>query len=160
MPFALLCQHSCRWDRPLQGVFVYRDWSSDNVQAITLGFLLNMLGLCVPSVLEQISPVFMASDYVQNYVSVWLFQYTTSTRQLLAQVDFGVSLVFVCLLSFVLSHITHQRVLVSPVVKLYKHVLLAWHMLLVDWLLRTVVAAASGLPEVLQITLLSMVVLR
>jgi len=68
--------------------------------------------------------------------------------------------VFVCLLSFVLSHSTHQRVLVSPVVKLYKHVLLAWHMLLVDWLLRTVVAAASGLPEVLQITLLSIVVLR
>ena len=42
------------------------------------------------------------------------------------------------------------RVAASPVGRLYKHVLWAWHMLLVDWLLRTVVTAATGLPQMLQ----------
>ena len=143
----------------MQGVLVYRDWSSDNLQATALGFLLNTLGLCVPSVLELLNPAFMASDYVQNAISVWLFQCATSTRQLLARVDLGVSPAFVCLLGFALSHSVHARVAASPVGRLYKHVLRAWHMLLVDWLLRTVVTAATGLPQMLQITLLSMVVL-
>ena len=62
-------------------------------------------------------------------------------------------------LAFVLSQSAHSPWRARVLANLYKHVLRAWHILLVDLLLRTVVASASGMPQVLQITLLAMVVL-
>jgi hypothetical protein len=92
----------------LQGLLVFKDWAEGSTQRLAQGFLLNTLGLCVPSVLELLSPRFVASPYVQNALSVWLFQYASSTREVLARVDFGVSPAFVCLLAFALS-VSAQR---------------------------------------------------
>jgi len=122
-------------------------------EEIVVGFLLNTLGLCVPSVLELVTPRFVASAYVQNALSVWLFQYASSTRKVLAAVDFGVSPALVCLLAFLLS-LGAQRLgrhSALEALALYKYVARAWHMLLVDWLLRTVTDSGAGLGQGLQI---------
>jgi hypothetical protein len=50
----------------LQGLLVYKEWVSRSTQGLVQGFLLNTLDLCVPSVLELLSPEFVASAYVQN----------------------------------------------------------------------------------------------
>jgi len=130
-------------------------------EEIVVGFLLNTLGLCVPSVLELVTPRFVASAYVQNALSVWLFQYASSTRKVLAAVDFGVSPALVCLLAFLLS-LSAQRLgkrSALEALALYKYVARAWHMLLVDWLLRAVTESGAGLVQALQIALMAMLVI-
>jgi len=141
----------------LQGLLVFKDWTAGSTERLVQGFLVNTLGLCVPSVLELLSPRFVASPYVQNALSVWLFQYASSTREVLASVDFGVSPAVVCLLAFALS--VSARRLGSSLEALYKYIARAWHMLLVDWLLRTLALSTAGAPTGLQIALLAMVVL-
>jgi hypothetical protein len=108
--------------------------------------------------LEMLSPAFMQIAYVQNALSVWLFQYASTTRQALARVDFGVSPVFLCL--FVFSLTTRARRLSSSAqgIELYKYVARAWHMLLVDWVLRTLADSTLLLPHMLQVALWSMLV--
>jgi hypothetical protein len=96
------------------------------------------------------------SAYVQNALSVWLFQYATSTREVLARVDFGVSPAYVCLLAFALAQ--SARRLGASLDTLYKYVARAWHMLLVEWLIRTVGHSTLGLPLELQIALLAMLI--
>lgn len=144
----------------LQGLLVYKEWASSSTQGLVLGFLLNTLGLCVPSVLELLSPEFVASAYVQNALSVWLFQYASSTREVLARVDFGVSPAYVCLLAFALSAGARRLAAGSgaEAFALFKYLARAWHMLLVDWLLRTLAHSTGGLQRGLQIALLAMVV--
>jgi hypothetical protein len=128
-------------------------------RATALGFLLNTLGLCVPSVLELLNPAFMASDYVQNAISVWLFQYASSTRQVLQRVDFGVSVAFVCVLAFVLSLQARQLVARLQAYALYMYVARAGHMLLVDALLGVITGSELGAVPGLRIALLAVVVL-
>jgi hypothetical protein len=140
----------------LQGLLVFKDWAQGSTQRLAQGFLLNTLGLCVPSVLELLSPRFVASPYVQNALSVWLFQYASSTREVLERVDFGVSPVFVCLLAFALS-VSAQRLSLGSTA-LYKYVARALHMLLVDWLLRTLALSTAGAPTGLRIALLALVI--
>jgi hypothetical protein len=112
----------------------------------------------LPSLLELLAPEFMRTDYVQNAISVCLFQYAASTRELLGRVNFGVSPVYICLLAFFLSHRALPHLQASGVPTLYQYVGRAWHMLLVDWLLRTVVASTRELSQLLQMALLSMLV--
>ena len=83
----------------------------------------------------------------------------TSTRKLLGRVDFGVSPVYICLLSFLLSHCVFPHLQTSAVSTLYQYVGLLLHMLLVDWLMRTVVASTHELSQLLQMALLLMLVL-
>lgn len=142
----------------LQGLLVFKDWAAGSTQRLVQGFLLNTLGLCVPSVLELLSPRFVASPYVQNALSVWLFQYATSTREVLARVDFGVSPAIVCLLTFALSASARRPASTQEAAALYKYVARAGHMLLVDWLLRTLALSTAGAPTGLQIALLAMVI--
>ena len=145
----------------LQGLLVFKEWSTGSTLQLAQGFLLNTLGLCVPSVLELVSPRFVASTYVQNALSVWLFQYASSTRDVLMRVDFAVSPSLVSLLAFSLT-VGAQRLIGNSgapgLAALYKYVARAWHMLLVDWLLRTLAQSTSGAPTGLQIASLAMVV--
>jgi hypothetical protein len=145
----------------LQGMLAYKEWATSSTHGLALGFLLNTLGLCLPSVLELVNPAFVASSYVQNALSVWLFQYASSTRRVLELVvDFGVPVAFVCVLAFALS--LHARKLVArstlEAYALYKYVARAWHMLLVDALVRTITGSARGAVPGLQIELLAVVV--
>jgi hypothetical protein len=112
----------------------------------------------LPSLLELLAPEFMRTDYVQNAISVCLFQYAASTREFLGRVNFGVSPVYICLLAFLLSHRALPLLPASGVPTLYQYVGRAWHMLLGDWLLRTVVASTHELSQLLQMALLSMLV--
>lgn len=136
-------------------------WSRGSKTQVAAGFLLNTFALCVPSLLGVVSPELVATDYVQNAISVYLFQYATASRELLASVDFGVSPAVFCLLALVVSSSVHSRagLLAAPAVRLYGHVFQAWHMLLVDWLLRAVAAEAARLPQELQISLLLAIVI-
>jgi hypothetical protein len=95
-----------------------------------------------------------------KWLSVWLFQYASSTREVLARVDFGVSPAYVCLLAFALSASARRLAAGSgvEVFALFKYLARAWHMLLVDWLLRTLTHSTGGLQRGLQIALLAMVV--
>ena len=145
----------------LQALLVAGSAQAGGRQEIVVGFLLNTLGLCVPSVLELVTPRFVASPYVQNALSVWLFQYASSTRKVLAAVDFGVPPAIVCLLAFLLS-LSAQRLgkrSALEALALYKYVARAWHMLLVDWLLRAVTDSGAGLVQALQIALMAMLVI-
>ena len=144
----------------LQGMLAYKEWATSSTSGLALGFLLNTLGLCLPSVLELVSPAFVASSYVQNALSVWLFQYASSTRRVLELVvDFGVPVAFVCVLAFALS--LHARKLVARLqaYALYKYVARAGHMLLVDALLGVITGSELGAVPGLQIALLAVVVL-
>jgi len=148
----------------LQGLLVYKNWASGSTLELAQGFLINTLGLCVPSVLELLSPQFMQSEYVQSALSVWLYQYATATREVLMRVDFGVSSAVVCLLAFALAA-GAQRVAGSDLggdgglARLYKYVVRAWHMLLVNWLLRTLTLSIKEAPTALQIAMLAMVII-
>jgi hypothetical protein len=139
----------------LQGLLLYRTWAESGMHGLALGFLVNTLGLCLPSVLELVSPGFISSAYVQNALSVWLFQFAASTRIILARVDFGVSPTYICLLAFALGSFRTRS---STQHSTYKYVARAWHMMLVDWLLRTVAESTLGLRQMLQIALLAMLV--
>jgi hypothetical protein len=132
-------------------------WAAGGVAAVALGFLTNTFALCLPSLLSVVCPALMQTDYVQNAISVYLFQYATASRELLARVDFGVSPAIFCLLALSVSSRVSARVLEA--VHLYKHVFQAWHMLLVDWLLRVAVESGAGLPPLLQISVLLMLVI-
>lgn len=145
----------------LQALLLAAPAQAGGREEVVVGFLLNTLGLCVPSVLELVTPSFVASAYVQNALSVWLFQYASSTREVLARVDFGVSPAIVCLLAFSLS-VSARRLSKHATLEalaLYKYVARAWHMLLVDWLLRTVTGSSAGLVQGMQIALLAMLVI-
>ena len=143
----------------LQGMLAYKEWATSSTSGLALGFLLNTLGLCLPSVLELVSPAFVASSYVQNALSVWLFQYASSTRQVLQRVDFGVSVAFVCVLAFVLSLQARKLVARLQAYALYKYVARAGHMLLVDALLGVITGSELGAVPGLRIALLAVVVL-
>lgn len=139
----------------LQGLLVYKNWTDSGMHGLALGFLLNTLGLCLPSLLEVVQPDLVASLYVQNALSVWLFQYAASTREVLARVDLGVSPAYFCLLAIVLSA---HRLPQAEHNATYKYVARASHMLLVDWFLRTVATSIISLQAALQIAMLAMVV--
>jgi hypothetical protein len=143
----------------LQGMLAYKEWATSSTSGLALGFLLNTLGLCLPSVLELVSPAFVASSYVQNALSVWLFQYASSTRQVLQRVDFGVSVAFVCVLAFVLSLQARKLVARLQAYALYKYVARAGHMLRVDALLGVITGSELGAVPGLRIALLAVVVL-
>jgi len=128
-------------------------WAAGSAAQVAIGLLANTVALCLPSLLAVVVPRLVATDYVQNAISVYLFQYATVSRELLVRVDFGVSPAVFCMLALALS----ERVPSAP--HLYKHVFQAWHMLLVDWLLRVVAADAAGLPHLLQVALLLMIVI-
>ena len=66
--------------------------------------------------------------------------------------DFGVSQAYVCL-AFELSVSVRQLAACSTMeaFALYKYLARAWHMLLVDWLLRTLAHSTGGLQRGLQI---------
>jgi len=140
----------------VQEVLVFKNWASSSTEGVAQGFLLNTLGLCVPGALEIFNPAFMQSAYLQNALAVWLFQYATTTREALARVDFGVSPVFICLFTFALT--TRARFIV-PELSLYKYVARAWHMLLVDWMLRTLAHATEIMPNVVQIVLWALLII-
>ena len=151
----------------MQNMLPSTAWTTASATQLASGFLSNTLGLMLPSLLEQYSvfsiqellaPDFMRTDYVQNAISVCLFQYAASTREFLGRVNFGVSPVYICLLAFLLSHRAMPHRQASGVPTLYQYVGRAWHMLLVDWLLRTVVASTHELSQLLQMALLSMLV--
>ncbi len=134
-----------------------RGWAAGVASTVALGFLTNTFALCLPSLLSVVCPELMQTDYVQNAISVYLFQYATASRELLARVDFGVPPAIFCLLALSISTRVSGRVLET--VHLYKHVFQAWHMLLVDWLLRVAVESGAGLPPLLQISVLLMLVI-
>jgi hypothetical protein len=50
-------------------------WTTASEKQLTSGFLINTLGLMLPSLLELVAPDFMRTDYVQNDITVCLFQY-------------------------------------------------------------------------------------
>lgn len=143
----------------LQELLVFKDWSSSIPEGVAQGFLLNTLGLGVPSVLEILCPEFVQLIYLQNALSVWLFQYASSTRQALARVDFGVSPVLVCLCVFSVWNCVQRTAPQKHAVVEHKYLVRAMHMLLVDWLLRTIADSTLMLPTFLQATLWTMVVL-
>ena len=142
----------------LQELLVFKEWASSSAEGVAQGFLLNTLGLCVPAILEMLSPIFFQSAYLQNALSVWLFQYVSSTRQLLEQVDFGVSPVFLCLTVFSLRRRARGQLNIARSTELYKYVTRALHMLLVDWMLRTLADTTLLLPRLVQIALWSMLI--
>ena len=142
----------------MQNMLPSTAWTTASATQLASGFLSNTLGLMLPSLLELLAPDFMRTDYVQNAISVCVFQYAASTRELLGRVNFGVSPVYICLLAFLLSHRAMPHRQASGVPTLYQYVGRAWHMLLVDWLLRTVVASTHELSQLLQMALLSMLV--
>lgn len=136
-------------------------WAARSAAEVAVGFIANTVALCLPSLLAVVRPSLVATDYVQNAISVYLFQYATASRELLARVDFGVSPAVFCVLALAISESVRARagVLGASAARLYAHVFQAWHMLLVDWLLRAVAADAAGLPRLLQIALLLMIVI-
>jgi len=142
-----------------QELLVFKNWASSSTEGVAQGFLLNTLGLCVPGAIEIFNPAFMQSAYLQNALAVWLFQYATTTRQALARVDFGVSPFFLCLFTFALT--TRARFINTgiPELSLYKYVARAWHMLLVDWMLRTLAHATEIMPHVVQIVLWALLII-
>ena len=142
----------------MQNMLPSTAWTTASATQLASGFLSNTLGLMLPSLLELLAPDFMRPDNVQNAISVCLFQYASSTREFLGHVNFGVSPVYICLLAFLLSHRALPLLPASGVPTLYQYVGRAWHMLLVDWLLRTVVASTRELSQLLQMALLSMLV--
>jgi hypothetical protein len=133
-------------------------WAAGSAAEVAVGFLANTFALCLPSLLAVVVPRLVATDYVQNAISVYLFQYATASRELLLRVDFGVSPAVFCVLALALSGSVRAGLL-GAATRLYEHVFQAWHMLLVDWLLRAVAADAAGLPQQLQIALLLMIVI-
>jgi hypothetical protein len=143
----------------IQNMLPSTAWTTASETQTERGFLINTLGLMLPSLLELVAPDFMRTDYVQNAISVCLFQYAASTQKLLGRVDFGVSPVYICLLAFLLSHHAFPHLQASAVATLYQYVGRALHMLLGDWLLRTVVASTHELSQLLQMALLLMLVL-
>jgi hypothetical protein len=134
-------------------------WAAGSAAEVAVGFLANTFALCLPSLLAVVVPRLVATDYVQNAISVYLFQYATASRELLLRVDFGVSPAVFCVLALALSGSVRAGLLGAAATRLYEHVFQAWHMLLVDWLLRAVAADAAGLPQQLQIALLLMIVI-
>ena len=142
----------------IQNMLPSTAWTTASATQLASGFLSNTLGLMLPSLLELLAPDFMRTDYVQNAISVCLFQYAASTREFLGRVNFGVSPVYICLLAFLLSYRALPLLQASGVPTLYQYVGRAWHMLLGDWLLRTVVASTHELSQLLQMALLSMLV--
>jgi hypothetical protein len=110
----------------IQNMLSSTAWTTASETQLAIGFLSNTLGLMLPSLLELLAPDFMRPDYVQNAISVCLFQYASSTREFLGRVNFGVSPVYICdnicLLSFFLSLRALPHLQASGVPTLYQYV--------------------------------------
>jgi hypothetical protein len=135
-----------------------RGWARGSEAQVAMGFLINTFALCLPSLLGVVSPGLVAMDYVQNAISVYLFQYATTSRELLATTDFGTSPVVFCILALALSSYFHSTTMLckrlgESVIHLYSYVFRAWHMLLIDWLLRSITASSAGAPQQLRVLL-------
>jgi hypothetical protein len=142
----------------IQNLLPSTAWTTASETQLASGFLINTVALMLPSMLELVTPVFMRTDYVQNAISVCLFQYAASTRTLLTRVHFGVPPAYICLLAFLLSHRVLSDSQASGVLTLFQYVGRALHMLLVDWFLGSVVASTHELSQLLQMSMLTMLV--
>jgi hypothetical protein len=134
-------------------------WTTGGMSRVAIMFLANTFALCLPSLLSVLNPKFAATDYVRNAVTVYLFKYATTSRELLAIVDFGVSPFFFSVLALVVSFHLKSFVDLGNAREIFQYVFQALHMLLIDWLLQTVVADAVSLPLLLQVALMLMIVI-
>lgn len=139
--------------RVLGGV---QEWAGEGGVSIRLLFF--TFALFFPTMLAIVNPALMANDYAQNAVSVYLFQYATMSRELVARVDFGTSPAIVSLLVMVISTPLHRVFAKQAALNLCANLFQAVHMLLVDLLLGSVTDTTGGMPQTTQIAALLMVV--
>lgn len=100
-------------------------------------FLLRTGVLCVPTVLGAISPLFLDNEYVQTSLSVLLFAYAQGSENTLRGIDFGVPLLYICILVLMLSHRAAAFVASSHTMNIFLYVFRGWRMLLLDLLLNS-----------------------
>ena len=88
--------------------------------------------LCLPA---MIGSKFQNDEFLQNAVSVFLYQYSATMKQWVVQINFGTSPVFVILLAVSLTIYFKNRQ--NESFALHQYMFKAFHMLLVDLLLQT-----------------------
>ena len=116
--------------------------------------------VCMGSEIVRGVLVVQVGQAIQNLLpsTAWTTASETPTRTLLTRVHFGVPPAYICLLAFLLSHRVLSDSQASGVLTLFQYVGRALHMLFVDWFLGSVVASTHELSQLLQMSMLTMLV--
>lgn len=113
-----------------------------------LSWLLQTCVLCLPAMLQS---RFKHDEYIQNAVTVFLYQYAATLKSIAVQIDFGTSSFFVVI--FVMSLTVYWHDIDTTHLQMYKYILKGTHMLLVELLFDTIVNFSRSHAISAQITL-------
>lgn len=114
-----------------------------------MSWLLQTCVLCLPAMLQS---KFERDEYIQNAVTVFLYQYAATLKNIAVRIDFGVSSFFVVILAMSLTRYWHD--IDTKYYQVYKYILKGTHMLLVELLFDTIVNFSKSHSISVQITLL------
>ena len=86
----------------------------------------------------MLSSTLRRNTYISNAVTVFLYQYTAATRNVVTLINLGVSPVYIAVLCVLLAlrlHVWQNVQVREDIVSLYMYYLKAFHMLVVELLL-------------------------
>ena len=123
-----------------QSIVDYVDsYTASSIQSSQLLFkstcwLLQTSILCLPA---MVSSKFKNDAFIQNAVTVFLYQYSATMKEWFVQIDFGASPIFIIILAVSLTVYLHNTT--SNTFAVHQYMFKAFHMLLVDLLLETTI---------------------
>jgi len=126
-----------------QSIVEYVDsYSTNNSNSQLLfpltSWLLQTSILCLPAMIRS---KFQHDEFLQNAVSVFLYQYSATMKEWIVQIDFGTSPFFIILLAVSLTMYFRNKQ--NDSFGLHQYMFKAFHMLLVDLLLHTTVKMSA-----------------
>lgn len=126
-----------------QSLVEYVDsYSTNNANSQLLfaltSWLLQTSILCLPA---MIGSKFQQDEFLQNAVSVFLFQYSATMKEWVVKINFGTSPLFIILLAVSLTMYFRNKQ--NGPFALHQYMIKAFHMLLVDLLLHTTVEISA-----------------
>lgn len=115
--------------------------ASQQYQTQCIKWLLQTISLCLPAFL---STQMSQSDYIQNAISVYLYQYTDATSNIVVSIDIGVPPFFIAIVAILLS--LQWPKLLNPA-KIYTYFYKAFQMLLVELIMFTITDNLQNVSE-------------
>ena len=114
---------------------------SEQVLAKSTTWLLQTMSLCLPAFL---STQMSSNEYIQNALSVYLYQYTNATSNTVVRLDTGVPPIFISILAILFSIWWPP---VSNKVRVYAYFYKAFQMLIVELMLFSITDRLHGVLE-------------
>ena len=121
---------------------------SSQALANCVGWLLRTATLCVPAMLYA---DVRANEYVANAITVYLYQYTASTREFVLDLNFGLPSVYLAALCVLLS--MRAQLWKQQHSNLYVYFFKAMHMLIVELVLSSISASTVNSPDYAKVLL-------